>query len=122
MVKSKSKRGTTRRQSSSNYTRGSQKSRSKLPQSSVTVHSAFSYLWCVDCIKPKTTDPNFDILMEEDVQSQVSPKEINTDGVCTIQEWRDQGRKPSEETGIMDASMVSKKPSQSPTLCIGDQW
>ena len=60
MVKSKSKRGTTRSQSSSNYAWGSQKSRSKLLQ----VHSAFSYLWCVDCIKPKTTDPKF-----EDVQS-----------------------------------------------------
>ncbi len=110
MVKSKSKRGTTRSQSSSNYAWGSQKSRSKLLQ----VHSAFSYLWCVDCIKPKTTDPKF-----EDVQSQVSPKEIITDNVCTIQEWRDQGRKPSGETGIVDASRVS---SQSPTLCIGDQW
>ncbi len=115
MVKSKSKRATTRRQPSSNYARGSQKSRSKLPQSSVTVHSAFSYMWCVDCIKPKITE------MEEDVQSQVSPKEIITDDVSSIQEWRDQGRKPSEETGIMDVSMVSKKPSQSPTLCIGDQ-
>ncbi len=117
MVKSKSKRGTTRSQSSSNYARGSQKSRSKLPQSSVTVHSTFSYMWCVDCIKPKTTDPKF-----EDVQSQVSPKEIITDDVSTIQEWRDQGRKPSEETGIVDASMVSKEPPRSPTLCIGDQW